>query len=107
MTELTFRSDMTVDYVQHTGSDEMICHAAMVSTGRVRREQPIPREKVKGLLNALLSKRHGTPFEHNSVTFFVEAPIFVFREWHRHRVPWGYSEMSMRYVDEAPPVFWL
>ena len=38
--------------------------------------------------------RHGTPFEHNSMTFFVSAPIFVFREFMRHRVGWSYNEES-------------
>ncbi len=39
----------------------------------------------KGLIGYLMRNRHGTPFEHNSMKFFVHAPIFVFREWMRHR----------------------
>lgn len=50
--------------------------------------------------------RHGTPFEHNSMTFFISAPIFVFREFHRHRSGWSYNEESGRY-RELQPVFYV
>jgi len=41
--------------------------------------------------------RHGTPFEHNSFRFHIRAPIFVAREWFRHRVG-SFNEFSMRYA---------
>lgn len=47
-----------------------------------------------------------TPFEHNSMTFLATAPIFVFREWHRHRVGWSYNEASGRYM-QLEPVFYI
>lgn len=47
-----------------------------------------------------------TPFEHNSLMFYVEAPIFVFREFHRHRIGFSYNEMSGRY-KELPPMFYV
>ncbi|MYU47347.1 FAD-dependent thymidylate synthase [Streptomyces sp. SID7803] len=50
--------------------------------------------------------RHGSPFEHNSMTFFISAPIFVFREFMRHRVGWSYNEESGRY-RELQPVFYV
>lgn len=50
------------------------------------------------LLRFLWENQHATPFEMAGATFEVKAPIFVFREWHRHRVPFGYNEMSARYV---------
>lgn len=50
------------------------------------------------LLAFLWTNRHSTPFEFAGATFEVQAPIFVFREWHRHRVPFGYSEASARYA---------
>ncbi len=62
-------------------------------------------EKSKGLINFLMRDRHGSPFEHNSMTFFISAPIFVFREFHRHRV-WSYNEESGRY-RELQPVFYV
>jgi thymidylate synthase (FAD) len=47
-----------------------------------------------------------SPFEHNSMTFFVSAPILVFREWMRHRIGWSYNESSGRYA-ELQPVFYV
>lgn len=50
------------------------------------------------LLRFLWEHEHATPFEMAGATFEAKAPIMVFREWHRHRVPFGYNEMSARYV---------
>lgn len=50
------------------------------------------------LINYLLRDHHGTPFEHTAFRFDVKAPIFVFREWHRHRIA-SINEMSARYVE--------
>ena len=50
------------------------------------------------LLKYLWDNKHSTPFEMAGATFEVQAPIFIFREWHRHRVPFGYSEASARYA---------
>jgi thymidylate synthase (FAD) len=51
-----------------------------------------------------MNSRHGSPFEHNAFTFFVEAPIFVFREWHRHRIA-SINEMSGRYTELLPKFY--
>jgi thymidylate synthase (FAD) len=50
------------------------------------------------LLRFLYANAHSTPFEMAGATFEVMAPIFVFREWHRHRVPFSYNEASARYA---------
>jgi thymidylate synthase ThyX len=50
------------------------------------------------LLRTLWENKHSTPFEFAGLTVEVQAPIMVFREWHRHRVPFGYSELSARYT---------
>lgn len=50
------------------------------------------------LLRFLWENSHATPFEMAGLTIEVQAPIFVFREWHRHRVPFGYNELSARYT---------
>lgn len=50
------------------------------------------------LLSYLLANKHETPFEMAGLTIEAQAPIFVFREWHRHRVPFGYNELSARYT---------
>lgn len=51
------------------------------------------------LMNFLAEHKHMTPFEHQSATLRVVAPIFVFREWHRHRTQ-AYNEVSMRYCSD-------
>lgn len=51
----------------------------------------------KGLIRYLLTNRHGTPFEHNAFRFHVKCPIFVAREWMRHRIG-SFNEMSGRYT---------
>jgi len=53
----------------------------------------------------LTDHRHMTPFEHQSATFLITAPIFVIREWHRHRTQ-AYNEMSMRYTDDPVGKFY-
>lgn len=55
-------------------------------------------ERDRGLINFLMRERHGTPFEMVEFKFAVKAPIFVFREWHRHRIA-SINEMSGRYVE--------
>lgn len=51
-----------------------------------------------GLINMLMRDKHGTPFEHNAMRFHVKAPIFIFREWQRHRIG-SFNEMSARYTE--------
>jgi thymidylate synthase (FAD) len=51
-----------------------------------------------GLINFLMRERHGTPFEHNSFRFHVKCPVFVAREWFRHRVG-SFNEFSARYSE--------
>lgn len=80
-------------------SDEAVVMAARVSTGA---EADSGRDK--GLINYLMRDRHGSPFEHNAFTFYIEAPIFVFREFMRHRIA-SYNEESGRY-KELSPVFY-
>ena len=86
--DITFRSDMDVELVNSMGSDLSIAQAAWVSTQGAAVEDFASgnTERVEGLIRFLMRGRHGTPFEHNSMTFLVRAPIFVWREHHRHRI---------------------
>jgi thymidylate synthase (FAD) len=59
-------------------------------------------ENDEKVLKFLLKNRHGTPFEHTYFKFHVRAPIFVFREWHRHRIGISINEESARYVPLQP-----
>jgi thymidylate synthase (FAD) len=99
--DIKYRSDMTVKLVQSMASDSAVTLAARVSTGAV---ESTP-EKEAGLINYLMRDRHGSPFEHNAFTFYIEAPIFVFREFMRHRIA-SYNEESGRY-KELEPVFYV
>ena len=55
-------------------------------------------ESDEGLIRFLMRERHGTPFEHGYFRFHIRAPIFVVREWFRHRVGHSFNEFSMRYA---------
>lgn len=113
-----------VKLIETWGSDERIIESARMSTAKgflgwgprcrsCQRENPerhsgsAPNCAACGglieagdekLLKYLWDHEHQTPFEMAGITIEVKAPIMVFREWHRHRVPFGYNEMSARYV---------
>lgn len=114
----------SIQLVESWGSDEAIIRAARMSTDKgflgwgpmegACHSEHGPREDVdcalgtrgclqdhrgdEKLLGYLWRNKHSTPFEVAGLTFEVMAPIFVLREWHRHRVPFGYSELSSRYA---------
>lgn len=102
-------SEITVREVQRMGGDHMVVAAARVSTsGEEALKYADPtfmQGEGYGLIKYLMKHRHGTPFEHSAITFFVHAPIFVWREWHRHRIA-SYNEESGRY-KQLEPVFYL
>jgi len=75
-------------------TDLSVVNAARVSFARRKEEM---EEADEGLIRFLMRDRHGTPFEHNSFRFHVRAPIFVAREWFRHRIG-SFNEFSMRYA---------
>lgn len=106
---ITLKSDIDVSLVQHVGGDHMIVAAAKVSTNgtdAAALAEESNAEGNAGLINYLIKHRHGSPFEHGLMTFFVHAPIFVWREWHRHRIGWSYNEESGRY-KQLEPVFYI
>lgn len=105
--DIEFRSAMTVELVKSSASDADVLFAARVSTkGELTLDElDADPSRSTGLINYLMRDRHGSPFEHNSMTFFVSAPIFVFREFMRHRIA-SYNEESGRY-RELRPVFYV
>lgn len=106
MSEVKFVSDMDVELIDSMGSDKSVVRAARVSTGYVLDADGEMSEKDGGLINYLMRERHGSPFEHTALTFRIQAPIFVFREFHRHRAGWSYNEVSGRY-SKLEPVFYV
>ncbi len=75
-------------------SDLSVVNAARVSFARRKEELD---DSDEGLIRFLMRDRHGTPFEHNAFRFHVRCPIFVAREWFRHRIG-SFNEFSMRYA---------
>ncbi len=85
----------SVELVRVSGSDLDIANAARVSYGRVSHELS---DRDRNLINFLMEHNHTSPFEHNQLSFRIKAPIFVTRQWMRHRMN-SYNEISYRYVQ--------
>jgi len=85
-----------VRLVDHMGGDLSIVRAARVSYDADWREGSEKGDTK--LINYLMENHHTSPFEAVTLTFEVKAPIFVFRQWHRHRT-WSYNEISARYTE--------
>jgi thymidylate synthase (FAD) len=62
-------------------------------------------ERDQKLINFLIKHDHTSPFEHNQLSFRVKTPLFVARQWMRHRMN-SYNEISYRYV-KAPLEFYI
>lgn len=112
---MKYISDITVNLEQVLAEDMLVLQAARVSTkgsgvlasyDEREAQRLIDEKDLPGLINYLMKHRHGTPFEHNIFTYFVHAPIFVWREWHRHRIGFSYNEESARY-KQLEPVFYI
>lgn len=88
-----------VEFVEHWGSDARIIEAARMSTGKgfLGWGEPGGPQGDEKLLAYLYNNKHSTPFEMAGLVIEVQAPIFIFREWHRHRTQ-SYNEMSARYT---------
>lgn len=105
MSAVKFRSTPTVQLVdwmprvEATG-DERIAQAARVSSGTEGTDK-----SNSGLLKMLMRDRHGSPFEHVVLSWRIETPIFVAREFMRHRIA-SYNETSGRY-RVLEPVFYV
>lgn len=89
--------------VDSMAGDFKVVDAARISTGKefVRLERSYERrweEKDTRLINYLMRNGHGTPFEHAVFQFYIKCPLFVAREWQRHRIA-SYNEFSLRYAE--------
>jgi len=107
MTQAEILNHPTVTLIQHAGNDTMVAAAAKVSTTGDEAQDLAKIEEeggISGLIRYLMRHRHGSPFEHGMMTFFVHAPIFVIREMQRHRIA-SYNEESGRY-KQLEAAFW-
>lgn len=95
-----FFNESEVQLVNFTGSDEMVARAAWVSTvGEESRTKDA--STIGGLINYLYKNKHMSPFEHGQFTYYIKCPLFVAREFHRHRTM-SYNEISGRYTTMKP-----
>lgn len=104
--DVKYSSDVKVELVKQSASDQDIAFAARVST-QGERSLGYPetdKKKLSGLIGFLMRDRHGSPFEHSVFTFYVKAPIFVWREHMRHRIA-SYNEESGRYRVLQPEFY--
>lgn len=81
--------------------DLSVVNSARVSFGK--RKDNLDDSDIK-LVSFLMRNRHGTPFEHNSFRFHIKCPIFVAREWFRHRIG-SFNEFSQRYSEVQPEFY--
>lgn len=85
----------SVELVRASGSDVDVVNAARVSFGKTVEFMSDRDEK---LIKYLVKHDHTSPFEHNQLSFRIKAPIFIARQWMRHRMN-SYNEISYRYVE--------
>jgi thymidylate synthase (FAD) len=83
-----------VRLINFMGGDETVVLAARVSTGKGLKGE----EQDRKLIHYLMKHKHETPFEHSVFQFHISCPLFVARQWFRHRVA-SYNERSGRYVE--------
>jgi thymidylate synthase (FAD) len=102
---LTVLDKGSVRLIQQMGGDLLVLASARVSNGAELEEATKGEAADKKLINYLMKHRHGTPFEHSLFTFHVKAPIFVTREWMRHRIG-SYNEISGRYTEFEPEFYY-
>ena len=98
-----------VSLVAHMGTDASVVEAARMSTGKGFLgwgPKPDGSAGDEKLLAYLYEHQHHTPFEMVQLVIEAQAPVFVLRQWHRHRVPFSYNEHSGRYA-EMPDLFYV
>jgi len=104
MREIKVLNYGSVRLVEHMGSDLSIVRSARVSYDAEWRAGEDEGKDAK-LIDYLIRNHHTSPLECVQFTFEVKAPIFVFRQWHRHRT-WSFNEISARY-SELPEEFYI
>jgi len=91
-----------IELLETFGNDLTVVNAARVSFHKVSNEMNVRDEK---LIQYLADHNHNSPFFHPQLRFRIKMPIFVAREWFRHTIGFARNEVSRRYVD-TPPELW-
>lgn len=100
---LNLIDDVDVQLIDFMGNDDAIVQAARVSLKGAN--EVYSATGTSGLIQYLMREKHGSPFEHTAIKFYVKIPIFAAREFQRHRIA-SYNEMSGRYT-QLPPDFYI
>lgn len=103
-TELKVLDKGFVRLIDHMGSDLSVVNAARVSFGK--RKEAFEEGDAK-LIGYLAEHEHTSPFRHTALTLHVKAPIFVFRQWMKHRIGSEFNEISGRYVEFPEDEFFV
>ena len=90
---------MSVTLIDSMGNDLSVVNAARVSFGKRHNSLTTGDER---LINYLAKHGHWTPFGHATLSFLIEAPIFVARQLVKHQIGLTWNEVSRRYVDYEP-----
>jgi thymidylate synthase (FAD) len=109
-------SKITVDLIDHMGSDLTVCNAARVSFQKESKLDVswgpdgklltyVLSDKDEKLIHYLAAHGHWSPFSHCFLTFRIKAPIFVARQLQKHQVGLSWNEVSRRYVDSEPEFY--
>lgn len=96
-------ADISVEYLDHMGSDLTVVNAARVSFHKEHEEFDFNTDRK--LIKYLATHKHWSPFAHCSASFRVKAPIFVARQLVKHTVGFSWNEVSRRYVNDEPEFF--
>lgn len=106
MTDVTMTDEMYIKLVRYCADDLYAIEAAQLSTGKHEFGAWQPDEDLNParFLNALMKPRHGVPWEHTFFTFAVKVPIFVTRQWQKHRIS-SMNELSGRYSLMIPTFY--
>ena len=107
-------AEMSVEYIDHMGSDLSVVNAARVSFDKEsewdyedgKQENCSLSEKDEKLISYLATHNHWSPFAHATISLRIKAPIFVARQLVKHQVGLAWNEVSRRYVDSEPE-FWF
>ena len=100
MSEITFRSDVSVELIDSMGSEERIVQAARASTKGAEAKEAV----ANGLVRTLVEEGHTVPLEHCVFTFKIEAPLFVVNQMVKHRIS-SISAHSARYSEMRPQFY--
>ena len=86
-----------VGLIDNMGNDDTVARTARISY--YKHDEILTEEQVENLIQKLIKNGHTSPFEQVEFQFLVKCPLFVARQWMRHRT-WSYNELSRRYSDE-------